>query len=383
LTSLLGRLLPLFVGARRVEDLFTEAVACLFERRPELCLSWLDELELTAPVSSEDQGHISVSTQKSFVALEEHGSGSRPDLIVEVHHPAEDDEPESPRDIVMIESKIGSWEGQEQLRRYAEHLDRMTGTRKTLVYITRAYDPKSEEKILAGTRNANFRQLRWRDFYKFLQKSKKDALVEEVMLFMEEQGMSRSHRLSTNDLMAMSGVPRAFEIFDETLGDEVKTELESFAGNKIMREGQSIWEIRNHRRYFALGPLHGWDLFCAVGHQLGKVDDSGHASILRIPADGYPAVFALLEARPEAVGRETSVAAMKKIAFNVDWEPYNLENPSGHAGVRRFRNFADLLPEEDHIFAIKQFFIESIRELREELTEFKKENPELPWNGGS
>jgi hypothetical protein len=30
-----------------------------------------------------------------------------------------------------------------------------------------------------------------------------------------------------------------------------------------------------------------------------------------------------------------------------------------------------------------RFFIESIQELREELTEFKKENPDLPWNGGN
>lgn len=41
---------------------------------------------------------------------------------------------------------------------------------------------------------------------------------------MEEQGMSRSHRFSTSDLMALSSVPRAFEIFDETLSDEVRAE---------------------------------------------------------------------------------------------------------------------------------------------------------------
>ncbi len=129
MTSLLGRLLPLFVGARRVEDLFTEAVARLFERRPELCLSWLDDLDLITSVSGEDQRYICVTIQKSFVALEEHGSASRPDLIVAVYHAVEDAELESSIDVVMVESKIGSWEGQEQLRRYAEHLDKMTGTR--------------------------------------------------------------------------------------------------------------------------------------------------------------------------------------------------------------------------------------------------------------
>jgi hypothetical protein len=69
LTSLLGRLLPLFTGPRRGEDLFTEAVARLFERRPELCLSWLDDLDLITPASGEAQRYIRVMTQKSFVAL--------------------------------------------------------------------------------------------------------------------------------------------------------------------------------------------------------------------------------------------------------------------------------------------------------------------------
>ena len=124
MTSLLGRLLPLFTGARRVEDLFTEAVARLFERRPELCLSWLEDLDLITPVSEEARRYIRVTTQKSFVALDEHGRGSRLDLIVEVHHAAEDAELESLVDVVIIESKIGSWEGQEQLRRYAGHLER-------------------------------------------------------------------------------------------------------------------------------------------------------------------------------------------------------------------------------------------------------------------
>ena len=48
-------------------------------------------------------------------------------------------------------------------------------------------------------------------------------------------------------------------------------------------------------------------------------------------------------------------------------------------GVRRVRNLASLLPEEDHVAAVKCFLVESIRQLREELTAFKKEYPELLW----
>jgi hypothetical protein len=282
--------------------------------------------------------------------------------------------------MVMVESKIGSGEGQDQLRRYGEHLDEMAGfDGKTLLYVTRGYDPKNPKEILINlSSDVRFEQLRWHDFYRFLQTVEKNTLVEEVMTFMEEQGMARTYRFSTADLMALSGVPRSFELFDETLGGEAKAALESFAGNKIKREGHALWEIRTHQRYYTWVTLHGRDLFCGVGYQLSKVEQSAHASILRIPTDGYPAIVVFLEAQPGAVGREASVAAMKKIALSVDWEPYNTDNPTGWVGVRRIRNLATLLSEEDHVAAAKSFFVDSIRQLREQLTTFKKDRPDLP-----
>jgi len=371
LTSLFGRLLPLFVGARRVEDLFTEAVARLFERRPGLCLSWLDNLDLITPVSGEAQRYIRVTTQKSFMALDEHGSGSRPDLIVEVQHVVEDVEMESSIEVVMVESKIGSWEGSEQLRRYAQHLNEMTGVgKKTLLYVTRGYDPKDEEEILLDIgENVCFEQLRWHDFYRFLQTVEKDALVEKVMAFMEEQGMARSNRFSTADLMALSGVPRAFDILDETLGGEVEEELRSFAGNKPKPVSADLLNLQRLRRLVRKAPLRGGsDLVCYAGYYMETTGD-------------YPIANVHLQVKPNAKRRNASVAAMKKIALNEDWEPYRLDSPSEWAGVHCTKSLADMLGEEDHVAAVKSFFIESIRQLRSELTAFKEERPDLPWDG--
>lgn len=275
-----------------------------------------------------------------------------------------------PADAVMIESKIGSKERPEQLKRYAEHLDGMAGfSSKALVYITRGYDPKEPNDILSGLGgNVRFEQLRWHDFYRFLQTIEKDALVEEVMAFMEEQGMARSYRFSTADLMALSGVPRAFEIFDETLRSEVQAELESLAGSKIRRESVGLDNIRRLKRYVILAPLHEWDLFCFVGYAMST-------------PDGYPEAIINLEAQPGAVGRDTSVATMKRIALSEGWEGYNLDDPTDWAGVTHGRGLAYLLSEEDHVAAVKGFFLESIRLLREELTVFKKEHPDLSWAG--
>jgi PD-(D/E)XK nuclease superfamily len=280
-TSLLGRMVRLFPESVPLEDLFTEAVARLFERRPEFCLAWLKDAGLLSSekATSLQETYVRVWTQRPFAPLEHHDTGSRLDLLIEVHWPFEElVDGGSMADVVILESKIGSGEADGQLRRYAEHLDRMTGMRKTLVYMTRAYDPKKEEEILAGTEGVEFCQLRWHDFYKSLQKMEADALVKEVMAFMEEQGMAKSYRLSTTDLMALSGVPRAFEIFDETFGEEVQAELEAFAGNRInRREPYSLTQIRDNKRYIVLAPLDKGDLYCYASYECRA-------------SDGYPMV---------------------------------------------------------------------------------------------
>jgi hypothetical protein len=75
------------------------------------------------------------------------------------------------------------------------------------------------------------------------------------------------------------------------------------------------------------------------------------------------------------------MAAMERMALREDWNTYNMDNPTRWVGVRRIRSLANLLPEEDHVAAVKNFFVESMRQLRAELTAFKKERPDLPWAG--
>jgi hypothetical protein len=374
MTSLLGRLLRLFPESVPLEDLFTEAVARLFETRPQLCLAWLEETGLTTPlrVAGAGQEYVRVTSQRTFVALEHHDTDSRPDIMIEVYRSSAE-EPigdGAVADVVMIESKIGSREGPEQLRRYAEHLDEMTGfSNKALVYITRGYDPKESGEIISSMGDdVRFEQLRWHDFYRFLQTVEKDALVQEVMTFMEEQDMARSYRFSTADLMALSGVPRAFEILDETLSGEVKAELESFAGNRVRREAVGLDNLRRFGAYLIIAPLHEWDLFCALGYSLRK-------------PDGYPAVSVKLQTKPRAGGRDASIAVMKRVTLRDGWEGHSLDDPTKWSDVRCEKSLASLLPEEDHIAAVQRFFVESIRQLREELTAFKKERPDLPWAG--
>ena len=109
MTSLLGRLLWLFSESVPLEGFFTEAVARLFEGRPELCMAWLEEAELLspAPVAGVDEGQVHVSSQRPFAYFEHHDMASRPDLLIEVYRSSGEDSKDggSVADVVMVESK--------------------------------------------------------------------------------------------------------------------------------------------------------------------------------------------------------------------------------------------------------------------------------------
>jgi hypothetical protein len=106
-----------------------QVFAHLLSTYPELCLAWLNESGVL-PLN-EKYSRIRVTTQRPFGALEDHRYASRPDVVIElsegfstegVDDDRSDEAPVPPTDVVFIESKVGSREGHDQLRRYAEHL---------------------------------------------------------------------------------------------------------------------------------------------------------------------------------------------------------------------------------------------------------------------
>ena len=375
MTSLLGRMVRLFSGPRRVEDLFTEAVARLFEREPRLCIAWLEEEGLVPPRLGTEgkEGHppVALASQKWLGSLGQQDGASRADLQIEVQRSTPDDSEEGGvvTDVVLMESKIGSREGKEQLRRYAEHLQNMRGYRsKTLLYITRGYEPKQPGEVGPDVGDVRFEQRRWRDFYRFLQGADKDALVDEVMTFMEEQGMGQDYRFSAEDLIALSGMPRALDIIEETIDAELKEELARFAGNGVKRAPANLMRrIRSEDGYFvyaSMGPQEEFE--CYLGYAMRNPD--GHPRLLIGLYDGL-----------RGARSESARAAFETISRLEGWE-LDQENTDAHELWREV-HLASLLGEDDHVAAVKGFFSESIRQLREELAAFKKDNPELPWEG--
>jgi len=182
------------------------------------------------------------------------------------------------------------------------------------------------------------------------------------------EGVAEEHRISATDLVALSGLPRALDILEETIDGEVREELARFSGNKLQRASTNLMqEIRADEGYWIYADLDNeYGFGCYVGYAM------------RYP-DGYPRLRVGLYAGAGAAGSEAARAAIERISRLEGWQS-DPENTEEHE-VWRERNVASLLGKEDHVVAAKTFFIDSLRQVKEGLTTFKKEHPGLPWYG--
>src|SRR4051812_36396364 len=106
---LLRSLLRLFpAGAVPLEDFHTEVAAHVMRTLPDQTLSWVREIGATTITRADE---FVVTTQEELSSLELHSSGSRPDIAIRIAAKGE-------RELIYIESKIGSHEGHQQLDRY-------------------------------------------------------------------------------------------------------------------------------------------------------------------------------------------------------------------------------------------------------------------------
>jgi len=183
------------------------------------------------------------------------------------------------------------------------------------------------------------------------------------------EGVANERRLSADDLLALSGLPRALDILAETIDAEVREELARFSGNKPQRGWANLMhQLRTDEGYWVYESLDSEARFgCYIGYAM------------RYP-DGYPRLQVGLYADAGEAESEAARAAVEKVASLEGWKS-NSENAEEYEVIRE-RNVASLLGEKDHLVAVKTFFTESIRQLKDILTTFKKEHPDLPWQAG-
>lgn len=356
--SLFGRLLNLNTGSIPLEDFFTELVAYLFSKNKEILYAWLKDLNL---LSTNTYLDVYISTQREFEPLDGHLLGSRPDLLIELVD-------DTSRSIIFIESKIASQEGYEQLSRYAEILSKLPGFHeKFLLYITRDFEPKDKAVIFKNIPDSivHFKQLRWHQFHRFLQSHASTMLVQEVIAFMNEHQMAHNNQFSSIDIIALANFTRSLKLMEEAMWGEVSQRFEKVLG-AIKRQNAALTQMQLHGRYLMTAdmPMPRGKWWCGLGFML-------RTSSLT----DYPTVRLMLEVDHRANQRAEIIEAMKDICKQYAWQAYGLNDAKAWSGIAREESLQNFLSKEDHIAAIKQFFLQTL----DELEEIKGKYPKLPW----
>ncbi|AFZ04988.1 hypothetical protein Osc7112_0375 [Oscillatoria nigro-viridis PCC 7112] len=356
LVALFSRLLNLNTGSIPLEDFFTELVAYLFSTDKEILYSWLKNLNLLDINIYLD---AYVSTQREFEPLDDHRLASRPDILIELVDAKS-------RSIIFIESKIGSQEGYEQLSRYAEILHGISGFQhKFLLYITRDFDPKDQADILKNISQSTvqFRQLRWHQFYRFLKSQADTMLVKEIVTFMDEYRMAHNNQFSSIDVIALANFTKSLKLMEETMWGEVSQRFEKVLG-AIKQKSTALTQIQWHGRYLMTASMPSGRWWCGLGFIL----KTSHLT-------DYPIVRLVLEVDPNSPRRAEIIETMKDICEQYGWRGYNLDSSKDWAGIVRDKSLQDFLSEEDHVVAVKRFFLQAL----DELEKIKDQYSKLPW----
>ena len=352
---LFSRLLNLNANNIPLEDFFTELVAYLFSTNKEILYAWLKDLNVLDTGAYLD---AYISTQRVFEPLGGHCSASRPDVVIELVD-------DSGCDIIFIESKVGSKEGYKQLQRYAEILHVLPNFRhKLLLYITRDFDPKDKTVIFQDIPESTvqFKQLRWHHFHRFLVSQENTMLVQEITVFMNEYNMAHNNQFSSIDIITLANFTKSLKLMDEAMWGEVSQQFKQVLG-AIRNPATALKQLQWHGRYLmSVDMPDKW--WCGLGFILKTSN-----------LTDYPKVRLMLEVDPKSQCRAEIIEAMKEICQKGSWQGQNLNDSRAWSGIIREKSLQEFLAEEDHIVAIKKFFMQSLNELND----VKAQYPSLPW----
>lgn len=155
---------------------------------------------------------VQIRTQMAYATVGEAATTNRPDMTLVGTGT------DGSTHILMIESKLGSAEGANQLSRYVESIKTMFGDSRTLAYITKYRD---EDKKIEDV-SVTFKQKRWVDVYRYIRQTANNGtsvsvLVHELLRFMEQTNMNIE--IHPFDLIAGSqyakAVPRFWDILEQ------------------------------------------------------------------------------------------------------------------------------------------------------------------------
>jgi PD-(D/E)XK nuclease superfamily len=340
-----------------MEDFHTEIVAQVLRNSDPFTIAWLRGIEAANPQMSEV---ISIRTQERFAALEENQPGSRVDMVIRLSGNGQ-------RQMVFVESKIGSTENPGQLSEYAGVIRKLQAeldySEIVIVYITRDF-----EMLPPDVPADVVRQCRWFHFYNHLRaQTNPDGLAEQLKLFMEENKMAVRNQFTAIDSVALSNFLSAQALMRETLwGTGVHEEFKRTLG-KVSSEKECMKQLRDHQRYVMYVDLGSDDDFeCILGYYLPNGD----------PTEPTWVGVWLCSNWKSRIRKDVILAFRDFAKKNSGWKGKNLDDEKEWSSIAKAAELHSFMAQSDHIKAIKDYFLTLLSDVKR----FKSQHPELPWS---
>jgi hypothetical protein len=335
---------------RPFEDYLTEIISFVLSRDLDLFNNFLNHFKLTEhQVESFD-----ITTQLSLKKIKNHKTDSRPDMAVFLDGEA-----------IFFENKVDSEEGDEQLKKYAEHLEGITDGRKTLVYITKYYDIKNPENIFENCNSKiNFISIRWYNIYRFFKAYKSDPIVFELLLFMKQNNLSMNNQFNPSDIITLTNFTNVRKMMDESMFGEVSTRFKEI-NKTLSQKSASMTQLRDNDRYIYYS-FHKKNMLSRLGYWMNSKNEKD-----------YPDIGVEIVIEPQSSCRDNVISTFKTIVENnTSWNEQGLSNPKAWAKITYQKSLQSFLSEENQIEEIKKFFMIGL----DEMERIFIENPNLPKN---
>jgi len=325
-----------------LEDYTTEIFAHCLSLNKEILYDFLKSHKIL----EQEFENYSITTQYHLTKINNHDSDSRPDVAIFLDNA-----------VIFFENKVGSAEGQEQLKRYAEHLDQRNIKHRILVYLTRDYEKKERTDLVKDCKHKDsirFIQLRWYEVAGFFEKHQEQSqIIKEFFIFLKTKNLYMNKIFTEADIQTLNNFSNVTQMMDETMGGIIAEKFENIDGN-ISQYSARFTQLRNHNRYID-GHSFAGKHWIGFGYWFKYYDEQTS-----------PELFAVIELGPKAPLRNQLVSILKTVLSNEKyqhWRQYSLDDPSSWAGISYGKSLEEFRQGPDHIKAIQNFFLEILDEL--------------------
>lgn len=327
------------------EDYLTEIVAEIFEDT-DMLIKFFNEF---TKIKLENPSKIRITTQKTFHKLPGHETNSKPDIVIQF---IDNEKPF----IAFFENKLYAKEGDNQLKRYVDHLKvyEDNGFDTSLFYVTKYYDPKEENGII---------QLRWYKIYNWLNNNR-SQFVNKVTDFMEELKLNETRRFVPHDVHIINEINRVQSMLDECIDGQVEDTLKRlFVGSYTANRNK---EVKNIKCYFKTV----WIGTDCPDKKASSFLECGFKNL----EQEYPTVTVTFQVYSKYSKWDEAIEAMEWfLESHDDWRKYVYSNR--HTGISCEVSLLDFLNQDDHITSIQEYFIEKLNELHL----IKQQYSDLDW----